>query len=68
MGRIGNETVVALAAQNQKDIITAVARIPFGNGQVILCTLTMLPHLDSDRPQSSIAKKLFLNFLEYSRQ
>ena len=63
MGRIGNETVVALAAQSQKDIITAVARIPFGNGQVILSTLTMLPHLDSDRPFDSMARAYSLVIL-----
>ena len=65
MGRIGNETVVALAAQNRKDILTAVTRIPFGDGRIILSTLSMLPELKSKRPQSAIAKKLFLNFLEY---
>jgi beta-galactosidase len=66
MGRIGNETVVALAAEHRSDILTAVARIPFGAGIIIVSTLDMLPHLDSERPQSSIAKKLFLNFLEHA--
>ncbi|MFC1552746.1 hypothetical protein ACFL6P_09325, partial [Candidatus Latescibacterota bacterium] len=66
IGRIGNETVVALAAEHRSDILTAVARIPFGAGTIIVSTLDMLPHLDSDRPQSSIAKKLFLNFLEHT--
>ncbi|MDP2983475.1 MAG: glycoside hydrolase family 2 TIM barrel-domain containing protein [Candidatus Latescibacter sp.] len=66
MGRIGNETVVALAAQNRKDILTAVSRIPFGDGRIILSTLSLVPELKSKRPQSAIAKKLFLNFLEYN--
>jgi len=67
MGRIGFETVVALAAQNRKDILTAVARIPFGNGQIILSTLRVIPELSSQKPQSAVAKKLFLNFIEYSQ-
>lgn len=64
MNREGNETVVALAAQNRRDIVTAVARIPFGNGQIILSTLDMLPWLGSGKPQAATAKKLFMNFLE----
>ncbi|MFC1540875.1 sugar-binding domain-containing protein [Candidatus Latescibacterota bacterium] len=66
MGRIGNETVVALASQSRKDIVTAVARIPFGRGQIIASTLDILPYLDSNMPQSATAKRLFLNFLEYA--
>ena len=68
MGRIGNETIVALAAEHRRDIITAVARIPFGNGRIIVSTLNMLPNLGSQRPQSAIAKKLFMNFLEYAEK
>jgi hypothetical protein len=60
----GNETIVALAAQNRGDILTAAARIPFGNGQIILSTLDLLPWINSSRPQAATAKKLFLNFLE----
>ncbi|MFC1650992.1 glycoside hydrolase family 2 protein [Candidatus Latescibacterota bacterium] len=65
IGHIGNETVVALAAEHRSDILTAVAKIPFGTGRIIVSTLDMLPNLDSELSQSSIAKKLFLNFLEY---
>ena len=68
IGRIGNETVVALAAQNRKDILTAVARIPFGNGMIIISTLNMMTELGSQAPQSATAKKLFLNFIEYARE
>ena len=68
MGRGGNETVVALAAQNRKDILTAVSRIPFGNGLIILSTLDMMPWLQSEKPQAAAAKKLFMNFLEYSKE
>ncbi|MBT4484159.1 MAG: hypothetical protein HOC71_10855 [Candidatus Latescibacteria bacterium] len=67
MDRQGNETVVALAAQHNKDILTALSRIPFGNGQIILSTLNILPELSSEKYQSAVAKKLFLNLLEYSR-
>ena len=66
LNHTSNETVVALAAQNRKDILCAVSRIPHGNGQIILSTLTMMPELESKTPQSAIAKKLFLNFLEYA--
>ena len=68
MGRIGNETVVALATQNRKDILTAVARIPFGNGSIIVSTLPVMPELRSDRPQSAMAKKLFMNFIDYRKE
>ncbi|MFC1692462.1 glycoside hydrolase family 2 protein [Candidatus Latescibacterota bacterium] len=67
MGRVGNETVVALAAQSRKDIVTAVARIPFGRGYIIASTLDIIPYLTSDMPQSAIAKRLFMNFLEYAK-
>ncbi len=62
VARFGHETVVALAAEHRKDIHTAVARIPFGRGQIVASTLDMLRYLDSDMPQSAIPKKLFLNF------
>ena len=66
MSRVGNETVVAIVPDNTKDIITAVARIPYGNGWIILSTLNIIPELRSTTPQSAVAKKLFLNFLECS--
>jgi hypothetical protein len=68
MDRAGNETVVAVAAEFRKDILTAVARIPFGNGRIIVSTLNIMPNLRSQRPQSAVAKKLFLNFLEYAKK
>ncbi|MFC1539302.1 glycoside hydrolase family 2 protein [Candidatus Latescibacterota bacterium] len=68
IGYIGHETVVALAAEHRSEILTAVAKIPFGNGRIIVSTLDMLPQLDSEHPQSSIAKKLLLNFLEYANK
>jgi len=62
----GNETIAAIASEQTKDIITAVVKIPYGNGIIILSTLNILPELISETLQSSVAKKLFLNFLEYS--
>ncbi|MFC1607716.1 sugar-binding domain-containing protein [Candidatus Latescibacterota bacterium] len=66
IGRFGHETVVGLAAEHRREILTSVARIPYGNGRIIVSTLEMMSNLRSKRPQSAIAKKLFLNFLEYT--
>ena len=60
----GIETVVALAAEYCDDILTALCRIPYGNGQIILTTLRILPELASQKPQASVAKKMFMNMLE----
>ena len=62
----GVETIVGLAAQDRDEILNALSRIPFGNGQIIITTLRILPELSSEKPQSAVAKKLFLNLLEYS--
>jgi hypothetical protein len=68
MGRTGNETVVALASQSRKDIVTAVARIPFGRGQIIASTLDILPNLRLNKPQAAMAKRFFINLVEHSMQ
>jgi len=68
MNRRGNEVVVALAGQHRKDILTAVARIPFGRGTIIVSTLNMMDNLASETPQSAIAKRLFMNYLEYANE
>ncbi|MFC1607009.1 glycoside hydrolase family 2 protein [Candidatus Latescibacterota bacterium] len=65
---VGHETVVAIAPQNRKDILTAVARIPFANGRIIASTLNIMDEISSDRPQSSVAKKLVLNFIEFAKE
>jgi len=62
----GGQTVVAAVSDHKKEVGTAVAVIPFGRGRVILSTLNMLPALDSDTPQSVVAKRLFLNYLIYA--
>jgi len=63
----GAETIVGIAAQHKDVFLNALCRIPFGSGQVILSTLRILPEISSSKPQSAVAKQLFLNLLEYSR-
>jgi hypothetical protein len=65
--RIGTELIVGLAAQHRKDILSALSRIPFGNGEIFLSTLSIMPELLSEKPQSVVAKRLFLNLLEISQ-
>jgi hypothetical protein len=64
MTRIGTETIVALACENRPDILDALVRIPYGRGEVYLSTLRILPELASTKPESAVAKKLFLNMVE----
>lgn len=65
MNNWGAELVVALGNQGSKEILTALSRIPVGKGSVTLSTLNMLPHLESSGLSSVVAKKLFLNILQY---
>jgi len=67
IGHIGTELIVGLAAQHRKDILSALSRIPFGNGEIFLSTLRIMPELLSEKPRSVVAKKLFLNLLEVSQ-
>lgn len=59
------ELVVALGNQGKKEILTALGSVRVGKGNVILSTLNILPNLSSLEPYSVVAKKLFLNLLEY---
>ncbi len=68
MDSLGVDTIVALACENRKDIVDALTRVPFGNGEIYLTTLDMLPALSSQAPQAAVAKKLFLNLLETPRR
>ena len=63
LGTLGIETVVGLASQNRKDILTAVARIPYGRGEIVVSTLDILDAIGSDEPQAATAKRLVMNFL-----
>ena len=65
LGATGVQTIVGLALQNNDMILNSLCRVPFGEGEIIFSTLNIIEALGSDRPQSSIAKKLFLNLLEY---
>ncbi|MFC1538360.1 glycoside hydrolase family 2 protein [Candidatus Latescibacterota bacterium] len=60
----GLETVVGIAAENTDSIHSALIRVPYGEGEIILSTLNLLPELTSERPQSAVAKKLLLNLIE----
>ncbi|MFC1650795.1 glycoside hydrolase family 2 protein [Candidatus Latescibacterota bacterium] len=62
---LGTELIVGLASQERKEIGSALIRIPFGNGQIFLSTLNILSELSPDKPQSVVAKKLFLNLLDF---
>ncbi|MFC1539225.1 glycoside hydrolase family 2 protein [Candidatus Latescibacterota bacterium] len=64
---LGSELIVGLGAQHRKDILNALSRVPFGNGEIFLSTLNIMPELESEKPQSAVAKKLFLNLLELSQ-
>ncbi|MHB9031127.1 MAG: glycoside hydrolase family 2 TIM barrel-domain containing protein, partial [Candidatus Latescibacterota bacterium] len=63
LGSSGVETIVAAAAQHRGEILNALCRVPYGNGEIILSTLRLLPELASGEPQSATAKKLFVNLL-----
>ncbi|HUT64306.1 MAG TPA: glycoside hydrolase family 2 TIM barrel-domain containing protein, partial [Anaerolineae bacterium] len=63
----GSDTIVALGGQHTKEILSSLSRIPLGKGQIFLSTLDIIPALSSDRPHMSVAKKLFLNLLAYSK-
>lgn len=64
----GAETIVALGGQHTKDILSTLAQVKLGKGQLFLSTLNMIPGLSSTRPQACVPKKLFLNILEGSMQ
>jgi hypothetical protein len=61
----GSELVVALNNPGSKEIISALSLVPVGKGNVILSTLNILPHLGNNEFSAVVAKKLFLNLLEY---
>ncbi len=67
MSRTGTETIVALACENRQDILAALVRVPYGNGQVYLSTLDILPGLRSEKPYSAAAKRVFLNMMGEGR-
>jgi hypothetical protein len=66
--RSGVETIAALAANQRGEILDALSRIRFGDGQILITTLRILPELGSAKPQSAVPKKLFLNLMEYGKK
>jgi beta-galactosidase len=61
----GTELVVALGNQGSKEILSALSRVPVGLGSVTLSTLNMIPNLQNNGQSAVVAKKLFLNLLEF---
>ena len=62
---MGVDWIVALGSQGSKEILSALSRVPFGRGSVTLSTLNMLPNLKNGGESAVVAKKLFLNLLDY---
>ena len=60
---VGVECIVGVGAMNTGEIAIALCIVPHGSGQIILNTLDILPQLISEKPQSAVAKKLFMNLL-----
>jgi hypothetical protein len=61
----GTELIVALGNQGSKEILSALSRVPVGYGSITLSTLNMIPNLQNNGQSAVVAKKLFLNLLEY---
>ncbi len=59
MGWRGTETIVGLAAENRGEILNALVRVPYGDGQIFLSTLNFSGELTSAKPESAVGKKLF---------
>ncbi len=64
----GVQTIVAAVSGSNGEVGTALTTIPFGEGEIILSTLDILPNLNKDIPSAYVAKHLFLNYLHYACQ
>ncbi len=60
----GAEVIAAVGAQGEKEILTALARVRLGQGEVFLSTLSIPEKIGSLDPNTAVAKKLLLNLLE----
>ncbi len=60
----GSDTIVALGAQNTKEILSALGCVQVGKGQIFFSAMNFLEGIQSVEPNSSVAKKLFLNLVE----
>ncbi len=63
---VGVEYIIGTLAFHINTFGAALCRVPYGEGQVILSTLPIMRELVSEKPQSAVAKKLFMNMIEYS--
>jgi hypothetical protein len=61
--RWGTDTIVALGGQHTKEILSALSHVKLGKGQIFFSTMNIIQGLESNQPQASVAKKLFLNLL-----
>lgn len=59
----GLKTIVGVGPTNTGQIGIALCQLPYGEGRVILSTLSIVPNLTINRMDSSVAKKLFINLL-----
>lgn len=59
-----SDWIVSVGSQGSKEIVCALNRIDLGRGQVFLSTLNIITGLESNHPNTAVAKKLFLNLIE----
>lgn len=64
----GARTVIAAVSDNNREVGSALAVIPYGRGMVVLSSLNLLPLLDDESSPSATAKRLFLNYLKYASE
>lgn len=60
-----HEPVVALGNQGSKEIVTGLGRVPVGEGTVMLSAMNIIPNLHTEDVSAVVARRLFLNLLEY---
>lgn len=60
-----HEPIIALGSQGSKEIITGLGRVPVGQGTVILSAMNIIPNLHTEDVSAVVARRLFLNLLEY---
>ncbi len=61
----GSEWIVALGDCKTSGIYCALNKVQVGEGVVLLSTLNILQNLASNQPNTAVAKKLFMNLIEY---
>lgn len=60
-----HEPIVALGSQSSKEIVTGLGRVPVGEGTVMLSAMNIIPNLHTEDVSAVVARRLFLNLLEY---